>query len=257
MEGDIIMDMMSYLMGKKSGGAKGLQVEVVTELPEIGEADILYLVPKEDTGDNDIFDEYLWVDNDWEHIGSTDIDLSNYYTKSETDDLVASIPQTTYEVYTTEQVYLYNSSMAAYIHSADAKKSMSDAITNAFKQGLHSFTVLFGNYTQGAISKAYMQNNDLQSKPTTINFRGFDAKISWYQQSSNRYLTPLWIVAGGTWSGEEFTVSSFYYYSNSFDVLTLDNTRLYTPTTDYHPATKKYVDDAISSAITDALGGNY
>lgn len=41
------------------------------------------------------------------------------------------------------------------------------------------------------------------------------------------------------------------------DVLTKTNTASFTPTSDYHPATKKYVDDSISYAITDALGGSY
>lgn len=35
------------------------------------------------------------------------------------------------------------------------------------------------------------------------------------------------------------------------------NTTSYTPTSDYHPATKKYVDDSITSAIGTALGGSY
>lgn len=39
---------------------------------------------------------------------------------------------------------------------------------------------------------------------------------------------------------------------NSFrgEVLTKTNTSLYTPTSNYHPATKKYVDDSTSSAKT-------
>lgn len=35
------------------------------------------------------------------------------------------------------------------------------------------------------------------------------------------------------------------------------NTEEYTPTSDYNPSTKKYVDDSIKSAITDTLGGSY
>ena len=68
------MDMMSYLIGKKS--SKGATIEVVTELPEVGEPNVIYLVPKQDTSDNDIFDEYIYVDDDWELIGSTAIDIS-------------------------------------------------------------------------------------------------------------------------------------------------------------------------------------
>lgn len=39
--------------------------------------------------------------------------------------------------------------------------------------------------------------------------------------------------------------------------LTKDNTSHYVPTDSYNPATKKYVDDAIQSAIGSALGGSY
>lgn len=45
--------------------------------------------------------------------------------------------------------------------------------------------------------------------------------------------------------------------SSTANVLTNTNDRAYTPTRDYNPATKKYVDDSIASAITDALGGSY
>lgn len=41
------------------------------------------------------------------------------------------------------------------------------------------------------------------------------------------------------------------------NVLAKDNTTPFTPTGDYNPSTKKYVDDSIKTAITDALGGSY
>ena len=41
------------------------------------------------------------------------------------------------------------------------------------------------------------------------------------------------------------------------DVLMKTNTSSYTPTSDYNPATKKYVDDAITTAITTSLEGSY
>lgn len=40
-------------------------------------------------------------------------------------------------------------------------------------------------------------------------------------------------------------------------VLAKDNTTSFTPTADYHPSTKKYVDDAISAAITTVLEAEY
>jgi len=50
---------------------------------------------------------------------------------------------------------------------------------------------------------------------------------------------------------------SNYPYAGVKFVLDTANTEAYTPTGDYNPATKKYVDDAISSAITTTLGGSY
>ena len=68
-------------------GVGGLNIEIVNSLPSSGETGTLYFVPK--TPDTrDVYDEYMWISNAWEHIGSTDVDLSNYYTKSEVNALI-------------------------------------------------------------------------------------------------------------------------------------------------------------------------
>lgn len=53
-----------------------------SELPETGENYTIYLKKREDS-ENDSYNEYLFINNKWELIGNTEIDLSNYYTKSE------------------------------------------------------------------------------------------------------------------------------------------------------------------------------
>ena len=60
-----------------------LDIEVVQTLPtqDISTSTI-YLVPKT-SSTNDNYDEYIYVSNSWEHIGSTEVDLSNYATKTE------------------------------------------------------------------------------------------------------------------------------------------------------------------------------
>lgn len=52
------------------------------------------------------------------------------------------------------------------------------------------------------------------------------------------------------------TLNSAKSYSDT-NFLKKDNTTSYTPTQNYHPATKKYVDNAISTNITQVLGGSY
>lgn len=63
------------------------EVVIVDKLPETGESNKLYLVEKSGSI-NDIYDEYLWIEDKqkFDPIGSTAIDLSNYYNKTEIDD---------------------------------------------------------------------------------------------------------------------------------------------------------------------------
>lgn len=67
-----------------------LNILVVQTLPtqDISTTTI-YLVPKQTAETQDIYDEYIYVNNAWEHIGTTQIDLSNYYTKTEINTLLA------------------------------------------------------------------------------------------------------------------------------------------------------------------------
>lgn len=60
----------------------------VAELPENGLPNKIYLVPSNDPEAQDTFDEYIWVNGDWEKIGSVTIDLSNYYNKTEINNLL-------------------------------------------------------------------------------------------------------------------------------------------------------------------------
>lgn len=56
--------------------------EVVQSLPQTGEDKVIYLVPNGGTAP-DVHDEYIYVNGQWEKIGDTNIDLSDYATKTE------------------------------------------------------------------------------------------------------------------------------------------------------------------------------
>lgn len=108
----------------EKGDAGAIKMEIVKPLPQIGSDDTIYLVPitklqvetlpetglpdtiyiiistgkryvyksnqwVEELQDNN-FNEYIWVSNDWEPLGgiNTDIDMSAYYTKTETNTLL-------------------------------------------------------------------------------------------------------------------------------------------------------------------------
>lgn len=67
----------------------GFDVEVVQSLPQTGDAQTIYMLPKANSGASDVYDEYIYTNNAWEKIGNTQTDLSNYYNKTETDTLLA------------------------------------------------------------------------------------------------------------------------------------------------------------------------
>ena len=62
-------------------------IEVEEDLDSIPEDErsttTIYLVPKTDIDNNDYYDEVLWLDGTWERFGSVKVNLTDYYTKSE------------------------------------------------------------------------------------------------------------------------------------------------------------------------------
>ena len=60
----------------------GLSYEVVTSLPATGEANVIYLVEFDD----DTYTMYIYSGGKWFDIGTTELDLSDYWAK---DDLTA------------------------------------------------------------------------------------------------------------------------------------------------------------------------
>lgn len=65
----------------------GIDFQVVQTLPSTGEHGVIYLVPKTGTT-GDTYDEYIWVaptggTAHFEQIGTTQVDLSDYWSKTE------------------------------------------------------------------------------------------------------------------------------------------------------------------------------
>ena len=62
-----------------------IRYEIVTDLPQTGEAGVIYLKSNGGSSSN-IYDEYIYYNNRYEKIGTTDVDLSGYML---TTDMVA------------------------------------------------------------------------------------------------------------------------------------------------------------------------
>ena len=62
------------------GQPGAINLLIVSQLPETGVAGTLYFVEKQDSEEKDVYDEYMWVNNDWERVGEKQlvIDLTDY-----------------------------------------------------------------------------------------------------------------------------------------------------------------------------------
>lgn len=207
-------------------------------------------------------------------ISATGGDLSNYYTKAETNTLINNkIP--TYEIKLTTPITFPQS-----VYPSNDFALFSDVFTDAYSKGYEVINILItANSGNGGayrsqimlmpnIKYGYLNNgsDNIQNKPTRYHFTCWQNM----QYATSPASSTDWpILAGGarvdiTWSAEN--VASVSYVELAFvptqivttkGVLTRTNNEVYTPTSNYHPATKKYVDDSIASAITTTLGGSY
>lgn len=62
---------------------QNVTLQIVDTLPTIGKTNIIYLVPVTDGKEDNYYKEYVYIENKWELIGTTKVDLTNYYTKDE------------------------------------------------------------------------------------------------------------------------------------------------------------------------------
>lgn len=70
-------------------GISSLRVQIVETLPETGDTSTIYFVSNgQDVTGANIYNEYMYINNAWELIGNTQIDLSNYCTQEQVNGLL-------------------------------------------------------------------------------------------------------------------------------------------------------------------------
>lgn len=262
--------------GLPSRGPKGdtgsIKFIVVTELPtENIDETAIYLKPVESpTGENK-FEELIYVNGKWEDLGTPNVavDLSNYYTKTEVKQITGELTDL----------------------STKDKSNLVNAINEVMESGgdLGIEIVDFGTFASLNDNTAYTKHGEELGKAiirvtengskygTLIIYGGKDwaifrvnksgtsgsyikyvlSGIRCYFQTSLQYSSFAFINFEVTIDPDTNIVNNTtrtgYYSYHPDKLLTTDNTTSYTPTADYHPATKKYVDDTISAKGGDKL----
>lgn len=89
---NVIDDLTNYYTKSEVDNLVGqlTSLEVVTVLPATGSPNVIYLVPKADAETDNIYDEYIYINNDWELIGSTEMSVIAHLVDGAADGSVRS-----------------------------------------------------------------------------------------------------------------------------------------------------------------------
>ena len=269
-------------------GAPGaVKMQVVDTLPDVGETDTIYLLKKDTPGEQNLYDEYVYTETTgWEHIGDTSVDLTDYYTKEETDEKLDGKQDTltagdnitiennvisaevetginnTYPVYSFYVLSTARMLPGGYqnitANSELELTTISNIINDAYSKNSNKFVIYIGtsNTEQHYMALVpFIVYINYKDKPTRITGEGYhifsDLNTSVYGQNFIKCIRGSLIVTG-EWNNDKFIASSMKLESSVSgnqelclikSVLLKTNEGVYTPTKDYHPATKKYVDD--------------
>lgn len=237
------------------GEPGAVKMQVVDTLPETGETDTIYLVKKDNPGEQNLYDEYVYANGAWEHIGDTSVDLTDYYTKNEVDDKLATISK----VYYWEEGNTGEESIAIF------QEMINDLINGGNP-------ILSNKYSNDSSASADYRigGSNIYTFPTDLDITTLSTYTGEIDLRRFGYST-VGVTSGKvsrTWVYYKIMIvlkngvvekiagpfkSTAYFNNNSWEgygdttILCAENTMAYTPTSNYNPATKKYVDDNVKT----------
>ena len=214
------------------------------------------------------------------YVPTVDPDLTNYYTKEEMEEKLNSKQDTLtagnnitidengvvsasggdndFLVITTPTHLSFTSSGTISKDLTDINKA---DILNCLNSGSYDKPILLKTDLN---SDGYQETYIFNVSTIQLQYNRFQYVLDYIYRTTDHPYNFIMLSLKPTGTYPNYTDVSatvnMYYRGNimkTTDVLLRNNTSSYTPTSDYNPATKKYVDDSISSAITDALGGRY
>lgn len=137
-----------------AGGAKLVKVDT---LPAVGLEQTIYLVPKADPLEGDIFDEYVWIDSKFEFIGTTKADLTNV------------VKYTDYATSTKGGVIKFSTSHGI-VMSADGFLMGSTRTAEQYNSNSGNMLINKGTLENVFTSKGFLTNSSLEAKTETWEF---------------------------------------------------------------------------------------
>lgn len=250
------------------GEPGAVKMQVVDTLPEVGETDTIYLLKKDTPGEDNYYDEYIYTTNNgWEHIGDTSVDLTDYYTKEETNNKLDNKQDKINRFYVVDCKNTLGDSFDEImnIYDTDILNQLTNIMNECYTNGYKSIAILFSG--KNSFIAYARHGSDFSTQRHNYYLYGYLNLEDTYDTANTAriYTRIVRTEINGTWNNNVFTTSGlFLKFGSSFivpdtsQVLTKTNTKSYTPISDYNPATKKYVDDnkyTLPIASEETLGG--
>lgn len=266
------------IKGEK-GDPGAVKMQVVDTLPQIGDTDTIYLLKKDTPDEQNLYDEYVYTEaSGWEHIGDTSVDLTDYYTKEETNKKLNTKQDTLIagDNITIEDNVISASNSKNAIYSIEFNNVSLPQRNTIYANDFGNYEQTLLDFISNTLNNSYLKN---QTPIIFMNFNcsNFISDIPYLILNKADSRTILSAASGLFYmlSDVKFVNNKCYYYRveirytyenniftctmikftkkqrdmlDIYNALSKENTTSFTPTSDYNPATKKYVDDSIAAA---------
>lgn len=298
----------------EKGDPGSINFVVVKELPtENIDLSAIYVIPTKDPKENNKYEEFIYVEDKWESLGtpSIDIDLSNYYTKEETQNITGKLNELSTEdknnivsainsvakndvkvirIPTDNNQFNLAENQEILVQELNKMlpKDKSEIDNSKWNYYFPKDEIIFGfnklkhisvyisttkvggdeycynismslddfvDMDTGYTGNSFMMYDKIQRNPNYTVYCKINDNKEIIGVYSDRLLTKQE-------KPEFFGGGTSYLLPSTPKLIAADNTVSYTPTGDYNPATKKYVDDNSASNLAvynyaDFTGDNY
>ena len=263
-----------------SGSGAGINIQIVDELPtENISLTTIYFKHMATGKPHNVYEEWMYINDAWELIGTTEMDLSGYATTAMVGDLSTlkttdkdSVVDAVNELVDKQLVagdgieldgnviksvpnfpICRVQTMKNYIDSTDytsiddqSKLKIAEEINKAYKNGLDSIGFIVSSKINDEQYLFVNNSAGIQTKPRNYWLYSIDSIHNRYNNTSLYSLLTLQLTISLSWTGDTCSCTSASIWKVPLPLLATNNTAQYTPTADYHPATKKYVDDKVA-----------
>ena len=186
-----------------------LKREIVQTLPtEDISTTTIYMIRNSESSGTNIYDEYMYINSQWELIGTSATDFGNYYTKNETDNLLSGkVDNSTLGSY-------YTKTESDNLLSAKANQTDLTSLSGRVTQNETDITAL-QTAVSGALKREIVQSLPIQDISTTTIYMIRNTTTSGDNiYDEYMYINNLWELIGT--SATDF---SNYYTKTEIDTL--------------------------------------